>query len=284
MLGRLRRTAVAVAVVVVCALAFVGSRVVHRTGHDTGGTPDAYLSSASKRARHLEDIPGKVYRNIVGGLEQYERDRTLGPPYRTLARGDKDRKQIALTFDDGPHPAYTPQLLAILKRANVKATFFVVGELAAKHPDLIRAEIAAGHNVGNHTFHHVNLTKIPLDRVNTEIVTCGKVLQQITGKRPDLFRPPGGNFNRKVAAIATNLGYTSVLWTDDPADYADPGEHAITYRTLRDLDNGCIILLHDGSAETLHLLPRLLRSLKAMGWQFVTVEQMIASSSGRPAG
>lgn len=212
----------------------------------------------------------------MGILTQRKVQLDKGIAYHTLVRGDMARKEIALTFDDGPHLDFTPKLLAVLKQCNVKATFFVVGEMAEKYPNLVRAEIAAGHCVGNHTYHHVNLNKIPPEYVATEIKTCGEVIRSITGKAPHLFRPPGGDYNRQVAQVTVALDYTMVLWTDDPGDYANPGDDIITSRLLNRVSSGGIILVHDGSTQTLTALPKIIKNLKDRGYKFVTVDEMLA--------
>jgi peptidoglycan/xylan/chitin deacetylase (PgdA/CDA1 family) len=211
-------------------------------------------------------------------MAQHQAELLRGIRYHKLVRGDTQNRTVALTFDDGPHPDYTPQLLAILKRNNVKATFFVVGELAEQHPDLIKAEVEGGHGVANHTYHHVNLTRIPNVDVATEIQACGDVLKRITGGQPRLFRPPGGDYDKEVAEAAEALGYTMVLWTDDPGDYARPGAKVIEARTLRTVNPGGIILLHDGVQQTVDVLPQILDLIRKQGLRFVTVEEMLRSS------
>ena len=151
-----------------------------------------------------------------------------------MGHGDRERKEIALTFDDGPHPGYTPQLLAVLKQYKVPATFFLVGEMAERAPNLVRDEIAQGDSVGNHTYHHVSLVKITPDEAAAEIRACDLVLQSITGKTVHLFRPPGGVYDPAVAREAAAQGYTTVLWTDDPGDYASPGIDLIEKRNDQD--------------------------------------------------
>jgi peptidoglycan/xylan/chitin deacetylase (PgdA/CDA1 family) len=217
-----------------------------------------------------------VPRSVMELVAQRQTELERGLRSHVVMRGETDRKEVALTFDDGPHPNFTPQLLDVLKKQGVPATFFVVGELAEKNPDLIRAEVANGHLVGNHTYHHVSLIRIPNDYVADEIKTCGEVLQRITGKAPDLFRPPGGVYDTEVAEIAEALGYTTVLWTDDPADYTSPGDDVILLRTLRTASSGGIILLHDGIQQTIDVLPRLIASLRQDGYSFVTVDRLIA--------
>ena len=222
-----------------------------------------------------------VHRSLWDLVNQNQDELGQGLHFRKILEGDLSKKQIALTFDDGPHPAYTPQLLRILKQYNARATFFVVGAQAEKYPQLIRAEVAAGSSVGNHTYDHVSLVKIPQADVGTEIKACGQVIAQITGRAPHLFRPPGGTYDPAVAQMSEALGYTMVLWTDDPGDYASPGADVILSRTEARVNNGAIILLHDGIGQTIQMLPHLLQYLRANGYEIVTVDEMLRQQ--RPA-
>jgi peptidoglycan/xylan/chitin deacetylase (PgdA/CDA1 family) len=231
----------------------------------------------AERDRFWLNAREEVYKNVIELLAQDQVELQRGLRFSKLIRGSPRRKQIALTFDDGPHPAYTPKLLAILKRYNVKATFFLVGEMAERSPDLVRAEAAAGHSLGNHTYHHVSLPKIPDEDVATEIKSCGQVLRSITGRAPRWFRPPGGEYDPHVAQVSEALGYTMVLWTDDPGDYASPGRQVILSRTLRKIGNGGILLLHDGIQQTVDVLPQIIETLQRQGYEFVTVDEMIAA-------
>ncbi len=190
-----------------------------------------------------------------------------------IAHGDRSSKRVALTFDDGPHTGFTPRLLEILKQYDVKATFFVVGTQAEKHPELIRLEAGEGHLVENHTYHHVSLTKIPAKFVAEEIAACSDVLSQILGRQPEYFRPPGGDYDRDIARIAYALGCKTVLWTDDPLDFKHPNAQALLQRTLRRVRPGGIVLLHDGVEETVDMLPKLIETLRAKGYEFVTIDK-----------
>jgi peptidoglycan/xylan/chitin deacetylase (PgdA/CDA1 family) len=183
-------------------------------------------------------------------------------------------KEIALTFDDGPHPLFTPRLLAVLRNLHVPATFFVVGKMAERAPNLIREEVASGFDVENHTYHHVSLTKLPTEQALDEIEACGMVVEDITGRAPHLFRPPGGRFTAEVAADAAEMGYTTVLWTDDPGDYQSPPESVILARALRSARNGGILLLHDGIPATIDALPVLVADLRAQGYTIVSARQL----------
>lgn len=217
----------------------------------------------------------EVYKSPLELRAQHEAEQAKNIHLRKLMRGNPKEMHLALTFDDGPHPNCTPALLKVLDALQVKATFFVVGEKAEQAPNLVKAEIAAGHSVGNHTYHHVNLCRIPDRLVAAEIEACGEVIQHLTGQQPTLFRPPGGDYDLLVGATANQLGYTMILWTDDPADYARPPDQVIMDRTLHTAHNGGIILLHDGVMQTVQVLPQIVHDLRARGFTFVTVEDML---------
>lgn len=232
----------------------------------------------SQRDQFFLTASREIYRQRADLVTQHQGELGRGVRYAKLIQGDPLKKQIAITFDDGPHPGYTAQILQILRRYNAKATFFVVGAQAEKYPDLVRAEVAGGHEVGNHTFDHFSLTKIPPSYVPIEIKACGEVLKKITGCAPHLFRPPGGEYNRAVAQAAEELGYTMVLWTGDPGDYASPGANVILRRTLHEIGPGGILLLHDGIAQTLQVLPQMLEYLRDNGYETVTIDEMLAQA------
>ena len=249
-----------------------------RTQPPRGKQPTAaqvFASISKDKDKYWTTSYNEVYKNAAD-LSVLRQGKLSGKrvPFE-IARGPEAGRQIALTFDDGPHPGFTPQILRILRRNNVKATFFLVGMKAEQNPKLVLAELGGGHAVGNHTYHHVNLTKIPKKYVAAEIDACGDVLQSISGTRPHLFRPPGGDYDPTVARISNKLGYTMVLWTDDPGDYASPGQGVIDRRTLDRISDGGIILIHDGVQETINLLPRLIQELKARGFTFVTIDEWL---------
>jgi peptidoglycan-N-acetylglucosamine deacetylase len=217
----------------------------------------------------------EVDKSVLELLAQHQAELEKGVRHAKFMCGSRNVKQVALTFDDGPHPKYTPQLLAILRKYNAKATFFVVGKQSELYPNLVKQEVAEGHSIGNHTYHHINLTKIPQEDVATEIKACGDVIRHITGRAPHLFRPPGGDYDNNVAIAAEALGYTMVLWTDDPGDYASPGEKVIERRLLDRIGDGGIILIHDGVQQTIDVLPQILDHLRQRGYKFVTIDEMM---------
>lgn len=199
---------------------------------------------------------------------------------RVLARsivfhGDVHRKTIALTFDDGPHPEYTQRLLLTLHDLGVPATFFVVGKQVEKYPELARAIDGMGFPIGNHTYNHCSLLKIPGSYVPTEVLACGYAVKAAIGTTPHLFRPPGGEFDKQVAQEVAEMGYRMVLWTDDPGDFAKPSAELIEKRVLAHASPGGIILLHDGIDETIEALPRIVDSLRQEGYEFVSVDELV---------
>jgi len=223
---------------------------------------DPWWLAAEARSDSLLKIKGK----------HVDLDWLQGFGERILKRGSPNRKWVALTFDDGPHPNTTPRLLSILKAYHAKATFFLVGMMAEAYPDLVLEEQRAGHLIANHSYHHVNLTKIQDKDIGTELEACSLVLQHITGEKPRFFRPPGGDYNPTVLKIAENLGFRMVLWTDDPGDYSNPGKQLVLSRLLNRLSRGGIIVLHDGPVQTQEILPQILSSLENDGYTLVTLE------------
>jgi peptidoglycan/xylan/chitin deacetylase (PgdA/CDA1 family) len=235
-----------------------------------GVTPDNTSRVAKFWARAQEEH----YKSPEELIAQNARELRKGHFYAKLMRGNPKVKAVALTFDDGPHPAYTLKLLAILKKYNIKATFFVIGKMVEQYPDLIRAENAAGDQVANHSYHHVNLNHIPLDEIAMEWQACNAAVKSVIGKEMTYCRPPGGDYDPNVITGAMDAGLTTVLWTDDPGDYASPGDKVISQRVLDRIGNGGIILLHDGVQQTLDVLPQIIETLQKRGYKFETVEEM----------
>jgi len=191
-----------------------------------------------------------------------------------LRRGNPFTKKVALTFDDGPHPAYSPKLLDILREKGVKATFLIIGHMADKYPDLVRRMSDEGHEIGNHTYSHVTLTKLPPEEVDVEYKANNDVIRRLTGRRARYCRPPGGDLNPEVLRRAGSLGLTTVLWTDDPGDYDNPGPKILFDRETKALSPGGIILLHDGSKDTLTTLARFIDATRAKGYEFVSLDEL----------
>ncbi len=191
-----------------------------------------------------------------------------------LHEGGEDQKIVALTFDDGPHASSTQDILAILRQENVRATFFVVGFMAKKRPDLVRAAFREGHEIGNHSFSHASLPKVPYSKIITDYLAASNVIRELTGSNPRYCRPPGGDSSPVVLEAAADLGMTSVFWTNNPGDTNRLGDHEVFRRSVNRLTPGGIILLHDGPKDTLRALVRLIRTAKMAGYRFVSLDEL----------
>ena len=187
-------------------------------------------------------------------------------------------KRIALTFDDGPHPIYTEQILSILREYGVKATFFVIGENVGYYPDAFDAIVKDGHEVGNHTFSHPHLRNESAKALQEEIRLTEHTLQERGYDGTQLFRPPEGVCSTEVCRCAKDAGYAIILWTVDTRDWDHtPAEH-IVQSVKQTVKSGDIILFHDYIASpspTPDALRCLIPSLLEMGYQFVTVSELI---------
>ena len=183
---------------------------------------------------------------------------------------------VAITFDDGPHPRNTPKLLKMLADRNIKATFFVIGEVAAEHPEILELIAKQGHEIGNHSWSHPVLSKKSAEFVHEELRKTDDVIRQVTGTRPTLFRPPYGAFTEAQDRTARDeFGYTVVLWSVDPLDWKKPGSSVVTERIVSRTGNGSIVLAHDIHSGTVAAMPATLDRLLAKGYQFVTVSELM---------
>ncbi len=197
-----------------------------------------------------------------------------------LVSGNPADKEIALTFDDGPHGQKSIDLVNELKTLDVPATFFVVGKQAVKYPSIVQLEVLDGNEVGNHTYDHVTLTKLPVDEAMYELDECDTVLRHILGAAPRFFRPPGGDCDEDIVRAAAARGYITTLWTDDPGDFNKPAVPLLLQRLNSNLHPGAIILLHDGIAQTVQALPQFVAEARRQGYRFVTMSQLADGSGG----
>jgi len=203
---------------------------------------------------------------------------TLQARNRLLYNGNTSLPEIALTFDDGPNPYYTPLILNILQKYNVKATFFCVGRLVAAYPGLVIKEYDAGHVIGNHSWSHPDMAFLSPTSIQLQLASTSNVIQRVIGVRPLYFRPPYGSMSVPVLTKAYHLGLTTVIWNDEARDWQLPGESVIVNRILWLARNGAIILLHDGGgnrSQTVAALPYIIRGLRSRGFQLVTIAQMM---------
>ncbi len=201
---------------------------------------------------------------------------------KSIAKEAKPKtKYIALTFDDGPHPEYTEQMLNILKKENVKATFFLVGQMVELYPNLTQLIIDEGHQVGNHTYSHPNLKQINEAQLAHELNYTKELIISFTGYKTDLIRPPGGNYNENILNFCQNNGYHIVLWTIFPRDHESPKQSTLCKRILKQAHNDGIILLHSGVKTTVDALPEIIKQLRANGYRFLTVDKLVTRENGQ---
>lgn len=191
-----------------------------------------------------------------------------------------EQKVIALTFDDGPNPAYTPQILDLLKQYNARCTFFLVGQRVKKFPQIARRIVAEGHEAGNHTFSHPYLHRSGAERIKDEIAKGGETIYAATGQKPKLFRSPGGYYNDKIVHESKSAGYKMIMWSwhQDTRDWSDPGVKKIVGKVLRNARKGDIVLFHDHGGDrrqTINALKEILPELQKRGFQFVTVSELL---------
>ena len=184
---------------------------------------------------------------------------------------------IAITFDDGPHPQNTPRLLDLLKERGIKATFFLIGKSAATWPDIVRRIVAEGHEIGNHTWSHPQLTSLKESRVLSELQATHDAIVKACGVAPLLYRPPyGATRLSQQKLIHDHFQYPAIMWDVDPLDWQQPRTVAKVHdRVLARTHSGSIILCHDIHEPTVDAMPSTLDDLMAKGFHFVTVTQLI---------
>lgn len=191
-----------------------------------------------------------------------------------------EEKVIALTFDDGPSPTFTPQILDILNRFDAKATFFVIGEQAEKFPDIVKQEAFEGHSIGNHMYTHKQVSKMSLNELINNLRRADQLILSLTGKSPHFFRPPDGYYDETIVKAAESLDYHVVIWTwgKDTKDWSNKLASSIAQQIIKDIKNGDIILFHDQGGDrsnTVESLKILLPILKEDGYNFVTIDELM---------
>ncbi len=198
-------------------------------------------------------------------------------------KGAPGRNRIALSFDDGPNEPFTSQIIDILKRNEIQATFFVIGRNAERFPETLKRLVEEGHEVGNHTWTHEVLPLKSPARIRAELARTSDFIEKVSGAAPSLFRAPHGWRNLCVNRAARECGLTPVAWTLGVWDTDRPGVETIMRRTIEGVADGCVLLLHDGrgmeqgadSSQLVQALPLIIQELKRRGFEFVTVTEMM---------
>jgi peptidoglycan/xylan/chitin deacetylase (PgdA/CDA1 family) len=205
---------------------------------------------------------------------------------RTVARGVRGSKQIALTFDDGPNDPHTLKLLDVLAKHEVRATFFMIGRYVQQRPDIVRAVALAGHAIGNHTFTHPLLIFKSAAETRRQLIDCNKALEDAIGARATLFRPPFGGRRPATFRIARELGLQPVMWNVTGYDWNAPPAEMIEKKVVGQMRGGDVILLHDGGhrafgadrAQTVIATENLIQRYRDQGYEFVTADEIGVTS------
>ena len=180
--------------------------------------------------------------------------------------------KIALTFDDGPNPGSTPMLLDGLAERGVKVTFFVIGQNVEKYPDIVKREAEEGHIVGNHTYNHIEITKVSSEEAEKEIMDTSNLVEEITGRPTEYMRPPFGAWQKE---LELNMDVMPVLWTVDPLDWTTENEDEIVNKVVTQAKENDIILLHDCYKSSVKAALRIIDILQKEGFEFVTVDELL---------
>lgn len=211
---------------------------------------------------------------------------TYQPTLRPIYQAKTEEKVIALTFDLSWGTETAPAVLDILKAEGIKSTFFLSGPWSKKHPAVVQRIHQDGHEVESHGQAHVNLNELGREGAAKNIGDAHAILESLTGRAPTFIRPPNGAFNDASVQAAKDLGYATVMWSVDSLDWKNPGTQAIVDRTLRLMHPGAIVLFHaSDTCKFTHLaLPTVLKQLKAEGYRFVTLDELIKQYGVDPHG
>jgi peptidoglycan/xylan/chitin deacetylase (PgdA/CDA1 family) len=199
--------------------------------------------------------------------------------------GTNTKKEVALTFDDGPDTVFTPQILDILKKNNIKATFFIVGNRAEANKEIIKRIAKEGHAIGNHSWDHADLDRLGPDQIIYEIKKTEDTLFSLLGYRPSIVRPPYGAADKKVLQKIGDMGYRVIDWSVDSLDWLGTPPKMITYIVKKETRPGGIILQHCASGKrenlsnTITALPEIIQYLKSANYTFVKVPELLNVSS-----
>ena len=200
---------------------------------------------------------------------------TLSAVTYVIAGADPEDKLVALTYDDGPHPKYTSEILDVLKKHNAQATFFMLGERAKELPDVVLRMYHEGHSIGNHTYDHTELTRLNDKGIILQINRTNDIIEGITGMRPILMRPPLGLRNKRIDDLINGQNMYNILWNVDPVDWDSKGAELIHNAVAKKVQNGDIVILHDFYPNTVTATDMILTTLGARGYRFVTVDDLL---------
>jgi len=243
----------------------------------------AQTAPAPKRAKPVNPIEAAPKLTGSPNAQKEAAAKTPAPPKEpaiTFNSVHVDGPYIAMTFDDGPSATLTPKLLDLLAAHHIKATFFVLGEMVAEHPEILARAAREGHEIASHSWSHPNLAKMSQESVRGQLQRTDDEIKNTTGKRPTLFRPPYGSITeRQKRWIHDEFGYDVILWDVDPLDWKRPGPAVVRNRILKETRPGSIVLSHDIHPGTIEAMPSTFDELEAKGFKFVTVSELLGMAT-----
>lgn len=221
------------------------------------GIRDRQAEGEGQRAMVMGDVPVEKGQSLQDAAKQTQK---------------RETKKIALTFDDGPHPYYTEELLDGLAERNVKATFFLLGQNIEGREEIIKRMAEEGHLIGNHTYYHVDITRLEDDEACREILDTSEKITAITGQPVEYIRPPFGNWDKELECEVTML---PIFWSVDTLDWTTRNVDQIVQKVVTDIEENDIILMHDSYDSTVKAALRIIDLLQAEGYEFVTADELI---------
>lgn len=247
---------------------------------------DQWLQRYRSWLQQVPPMQGGTERS--GGRPPYPRiiDWHARYPQDVILKGP-EKKEVALTFDDGPDGEYTPRILTVLSNYSVKATFMVIGTRIQEQPSVFQRMLREGHVVGNHTWNHLNLARENRETIRSELTRTSDEMQRVGGVRPLLFRPPYGALSEEVISVARELQYKIILWNVDSLDWTGIPTAQVTTNVLAHASLGSIVLMHSAGgpgedlSNTVEALSRIINSLRSEGYAFKTIPQLLNISAYR---
>lgn len=192
-----------------------------------------------------------------------------------------DDKRLALTFDISWGETKAVPILEELKQSNVKASFFISGAWAERHPEIVEQITKDGHEIGNLGYRYENYTTMKDEEIKKDIIRSSEAIKKVTDEEPQLLRPPNGNFDKRVLLLSDKFNYTVIHWSLDSEDWRNPGVENIVQNVMKDIDPGDIVLMHasDSAKQTAEALPEMIAALKKKGYSFATVSELVSNAN-----
>lgn len=213
----------------------------------------------------------EMKQSLAAAAEKLEKTRQASGPAQEDA-GASERKKVALTFDDGPNPQYTPEMLEALKEREVKATFFLLGQEVEKYPEVVKQIQKDGHLIVNHSYKHEQLSKLPMEQACSQVSRTNELIYGITGVYPSYLRPPFGDWHEQ---LDSEVNMVEVLWDVDTLDWSSQNHARIVEKVMKNVQENDIILMHDGYETSVTAAMEIIDTLKKQGYEFVTVDEIL---------